>query len=210
MAPIPASSRISSSRRCSTSPATPASMTRCRPIRRGLGGSRSRGSGSRSIHIAERDTQVAEHRRSGRASSSTPGRSTASSARAASRPSWAGARTRTHFPADGRRHDFGCGAAIYLERPGAGTRVRTWTPLEGPFHGFLVTHNESISIADYYTVRNGTARRVPADGALCLPPLRRRGAVAARVRRQELAAAAGEAADDGRDHVAASTSSACC
>jgi homospermidine synthase len=33
--------------------------------------------------------------------------------------------------------------------------VRTWTPLEGPFHGFLVTHNESISIADYYTVQNG-------------------------------------------------------
>ena len=40
------------------------------------------------------------------------------------------------------RHDFGCDAAIYLQRPGAATRVRTWTPLEGPFHGFLVTHNE--------------------------------------------------------------------
>ena len=59
------------------------------------------------------------------------------------------------FPQDGRRHAFGSGAAIYLERPGASTRVRTWTPLEGPFHGFLITHNESISIADYYTVKNG-------------------------------------------------------
>ncbi|GAB0118353.1 homospermidine synthase [Acidisoma sp. 7E03] len=59
------------------------------------------------------------------------------------------------FPQDGRRHAFGCGAAIYLERPGASTRVRTWTPLEGPFHGFLITHNESISIADYYTVGEG-------------------------------------------------------
>lgn len=59
------------------------------------------------------------------------------------------------FPADGRRHDFGSGAAIYLERPGASTRVRTWTPLEGPFHGFLITHNEAISIADYYSVRDG-------------------------------------------------------
>src|SRR5262249_1706936 len=28
-----------------------------------------------------------------------------------------------------------------------------WTPLEGPFHGFLVTHNEAISIADYLTLR---------------------------------------------------------
>lgn len=59
------------------------------------------------------------------------------------------------LPADARRHDFGCDAAIYLTRPGASTRVRTWTPLEGPFHGFLITHNEAISIADYYTVREG-------------------------------------------------------
>ena len=60
-----------------------------------------------------------------------------------------------HFPEDGRRHEFGSDAAIYLMRPGASTRVRTWTPLEGPFHGFLITHSESISIADYYTVREG-------------------------------------------------------
>lgn len=59
------------------------------------------------------------------------------------------------LPPDGRRHDFGCDAAIYLMRPGASTRVRTWTPGEGPFHGFLITHNEAISLADYYTVRDG-------------------------------------------------------
>ena len=62
-----------------------------------------------------------------------------------------------HLPAEGRRHDFGPDCAIYLLRPGAGTRVRSWTPTAGPQHGFLVTHNESISIADYYTVtENGT------------------------------------------------------
>ena len=60
-----------------------------------------------------------------------------------------------HFPADGHRHDFGPGSAIYLMRPGAGTRVRTWTPTEGPFHGFLITHGEAISISDYYTVKDG-------------------------------------------------------
>ncbi|HYD31168.1 MAG TPA: saccharopine dehydrogenase C-terminal domain-containing protein [Azospirillaceae bacterium] len=59
------------------------------------------------------------------------------------------------LPADGRRHDFGGDAAIFLLRPGASTRVRTWTPNEGHFHGFLITHNEAISIADYYTVREG-------------------------------------------------------
>jgi homospermidine synthase len=66
------------------------------------------------------------------------------------------------LPEDARRHEFGSGAAIYLLRPGAATRVRSWTPLEGPFHGFLVTHNESISIADYLTVReNGVVRYRP-------------------------------------------------
>jgi len=61
-----------------------------------------------------------------------------------------------HFPPDGKRHEYGCDAAIYLTRPGASVKVRTWTPLEGHFHGLLITHGESISISDYYTVRNGT------------------------------------------------------
>jgi len=57
------------------------------------------------------------------------------------------------LPADGHRHAFGSGAAIYLARPGAATRIRSWTPLEGPYHGFLITHSEAISIADYLTLR---------------------------------------------------------
>jgi len=58
-----------------------------------------------------------------------------------------------HWPADAGRHGFGSDAAIYLNRPGIATRVRSWTPLEGPYHGFLVTHAESISIADHLTLR---------------------------------------------------------
>ncbi len=58
-----------------------------------------------------------------------------------------------NFPRDGRRHDFGCGAAIYLMQPGAATRVRTWTPKAGSIHGFLITHGEAITMADWYTVR---------------------------------------------------------
>jgi homospermidine synthase len=66
------------------------------------------------------------------------------------------------LPPDGRRHEFGGDAAIYLLRPGASTRVRTWTPMAGPLHGFLITHNEAISIADYYTVvESGTVRYRP-------------------------------------------------
>lgn len=58
-----------------------------------------------------------------------------------------------NFPRDGRRFDFGGGAAIYLAQPGVATRVRSWTPNYGPYHGFLITHAEAISIADYLTVR---------------------------------------------------------
>jgi homospermidine synthase len=60
-----------------------------------------------------------------------------------------------HFPVDGGRHTHGSGCAIYLNRPGASTRVRTWTPKAGHFHGFLITHSEAISLADYYTVMDG-------------------------------------------------------
>ncbi len=59
------------------------------------------------------------------------------------------------LPPEGARHTFGCDAAIYLKRPGAGTRVRSWTPLAGPIQGYLITHNEAISIADYLTLRDG-------------------------------------------------------
>jgi homospermidine synthase len=57
------------------------------------------------------------------------------------------------MPDNGRHHDFGCGAAIYLTQPGAGTRVRSWTPTAQAQHAFMITHNESISIADYFTLR---------------------------------------------------------
>ena len=56
------------------------------------------------------------------------------------------------FPEGGSEHTFGCMAAIYLNRPGFSTRVRSWTPGEGPFHGFIITHNESISTSDYFSI----------------------------------------------------------
>jgi homospermidine synthase len=57
-------------------------------------------------------------------------------------------------PANAGFHKSGCGAAIFINQAGANTRVRSWTPTARAQFGFLVTHNESISIADYYTVRN--------------------------------------------------------
>lgn len=57
------------------------------------------------------------------------------------------------LPDDGRQHHYGCGSAIYLEQPGLMTRVRSWTPDQGPMHAWVITHNESISIADYFSGR---------------------------------------------------------
>ncbi len=60
------------------------------------------------------------------------------------------------IPANAHTHETGSGAGIYLMQPGANTRVRTWCPTRGAQYGFLVTHNESISISDYFTARDAS------------------------------------------------------
>lgn len=61
------------------------------------------------------------------------------------------------FPENAFKHKTGCMAGIWLNRPGAITRVHTWCPTPGPQFGYLVTHNEAISISDYYTVGENKA-----------------------------------------------------
>jgi homospermidine synthase len=56
------------------------------------------------------------------------------------------------LPPDAHEHTQGAKYAIYLDRPGALTPVRSWTPREGTYHGFLITHIESITTSDYFTV----------------------------------------------------------
>ncbi|WP_428490314.1 homospermidine synthase [Rhodopila sp.] len=110
------------------------------------------------IHIAERDTQSSSiNKRAGEFVNTWSIDGFAGEGCQPAELGW-GTHEKT-LPADARQHDFGGGAAIYLMRPGASTRVRSWTPMAGPQHGFLITHNESISIADYYTVVEGGAVR---------------------------------------------------
>lgn len=59
------------------------------------------------------------------------------------------------MPTNSKQHESGCQAAIYLQQPGANTRVKTWCPTLGAQYGRLVTHNEAISIADYFSVGTG-------------------------------------------------------
>jgi homospermidine synthase len=64
------------------------------------------------------------------------------------------------LPRGAAHHEFGNKWAVYLDRPGAMVKVRGWTPLEGPYHGFLFTHIESISITDYFTVKDDNGKAV--------------------------------------------------
>jgi len=108
--------------------------------------------GIKVIHCAERDTQVAEPRKQHNEFANTWSvDGFVSEGRQPAELGWG-----THekqLPRDGRRHDFGSDAAIYLTRPGMSVKVRSWTPDEGSYHGFLITHGEAISIADYFTLR---------------------------------------------------------
>jgi homospermidine synthase len=104
------------------------------------------------IHIAERDTQTSSRRKErGEFVNTWSVDGFVDEGLQPAELGW-GSHER-HWPHDAARHGFGSDAAIYLKRPGIATRVRSWTPLEGPYHGFLVTHAESISIADHLTLR---------------------------------------------------------
>jgi homospermidine synthase len=110
--------------------------------------------GIKVIHIAERDSQVANVPKQPNEFVNTW--SVDGFVSEGAQPAELGWGTHErHFPADGGRHELGSQCAIYLNRPGASTRVRTWTPKAGYFHGFLITHSEAISLADYYTVKDG-------------------------------------------------------
>ena len=117
--------------------------------------------GIKAIHIAERDTQTTAQRKQREEFVNTW--SVAGFISEGLQPSELGWGTHErHWPADGARHESGCDAAIYLNRPSAATRVRSWTPLEGAYHGLLITHSESISIADHLTLKeNGALRYRP-------------------------------------------------
>ena len=112
--------------------------------------------GIKVIHVAERDTQLAAKRKErGEFLNTWSVNGFIGEGLQPAELGW-GSHER-HFPLDGARHAFGCDAAIHLDRPGAATLVRSWTPLEGPYQGFLITHAESISIADYLTLRESTS-----------------------------------------------------
>ena len=87
--------------------------------------------GVKVIHCAERDTQVADPRK--RRFEFVNTWSVDGFIGEGSQPCELGwGSHEKHFPPDGKQHEFGCKAAIYLTRPGASVKVRSWTPTRRP------------------------------------------------------------------------------
>ena len=109
--------------------------------------------GVKGIHIAERDTQ--------RATSEKPMGvfvntwSVEGFVSEGNQPAELGWGTHERWIPEGAGRLGEDSLGIYLLQPGGNTRVRSWTPTAQAQYGFLVTHNEAISIADFFTVREG-------------------------------------------------------
>jgi homospermidine synthase len=109
-----------------------------------------RDAGVKGIHIAERDTQ---HARTPRAIGTFVNTwSVDGFLSEGLQPAELGWGTHERWlPVNAHQQDDAGAPTIFLAQPGAATKVRTWCPTPGPQHGFCVTHNESVSITDYFT-----------------------------------------------------------
>lgn len=105
--------------------------------------------GVKGVHIAERDTQVsAKSKPEGVFVNTWSVDGLLSEGYQPAELGWGTHERR--LPPDG--HMFPKGDAIWIDRAGADTRARSWCPDVGPQFGLIVTHNEALSISDYYTV----------------------------------------------------------
>jgi homospermidine synthase len=111
--------------------------------------------GLKVVHIAEHDTQIADvPKRPGEFVNtwSPPG-----FWEEALQPAELGWGTHEKaMPPEGRSFEIGSRCAIYLDRPGCMTQIKSWTPAGGPFIGMAIAHAESVTLADLFTiVENG-------------------------------------------------------
>ena len=110
--------------------------------------------GVKGVHVAERDTQIAQRPKpAGVFVNTWSVDGLLSEGYQPAELGW-GTHEKTLPPA-GHAFADGPGYAIWIDRPGADTRVRSWCPDVGQQFGLVVTHNEALSISEYYTVREG-------------------------------------------------------
>ena len=65
----------------------------------------------------------------------------------------------TELPDNGIAHIHGSKAAIFLNSPGCSTKVKSWAPTAKEFEGFLITHQESISLAEFLSIDDNSTYR---------------------------------------------------
>lgn len=111
----------------------------------------------RVIHIAERDTQTdGRPRGPGEFACTWSVDGLLAEAAQPAELGW-GSHERA-MPAGMLQPPFGCRASAYWPHGGHLPRIKSWVPSVGEQQTWLITHNESISIADFLTVRDGEGR----------------------------------------------------
>ena len=161
------------------------------------------------IHIAERDTQVANvPKRPNEFVNTWSVDGFVSEGCQPAELGW-GTHEKT-LPPRGQRYDFGPQGAIFMLQPGA-AHPRAHLDAEGRPVPRLPDHARRSDLDSRLPdASRGRQGRVPADGALRVSPVQRRGALGARVRGTQLAPAGAQADSQRRRSSKASTSSACC
>lgn len=117
--------------------------------------------GTRAIHISERDTQISRRpRQVGEFVNTWSVKGFYEEGTAPAELGWG-----THeriLPPSAVTHDHGPRNQIFLARTGMSTWVRSWVPSTGPFIGLLISHGETFTISDHLTVwHDGTAAYRP-------------------------------------------------
>lgn len=107
--------------------------------------------GTKVVHVAERDTQVINiPKTQGEFVNTWSCEGFWAEGRAPSELGWG-----THeklMPDNGYIHKEGPGNAAFLHAPGVATLAKSWVPLGGSYNGFVVQHSESVTLSDYFTV----------------------------------------------------------
>jgi homospermidine synthase len=110
--------------------------------------------GTKVIHISERDTQIADRPKlPGEFVNTWSVEGFYEEGIAPAELGWGTHEPR--LPADAFEHPDGPRNQICLARTGVSTLVRSWVPLGGPIIGMVVRHGEAFTISDHLTVWDG-------------------------------------------------------
>lgn len=107
--------------------------------------------GTKVIHISEKDTQVIDRpKQAGEFVNTWSCEGFWAEGRAPAEMGWG-----THEndePAGGSTHIDGPRNAAFLFQPGMATLARSWVPLGGSFNGFVIQHSEAVTLSEYFSV----------------------------------------------------------